>query len=512
MSSGEPESLEPALVCEVPGDGTRYVHNVLEVSGWARGLHSVRVMFAGTELEAALGPEDGGERGRPFTVRLAVEEAARGEQLLVLSGRGPRDTLRVERMLVAAPYRDAHPPSEEALARGEVTLATGPPELSGGAPVRPPVRIGGWCLAAAGIDRVQAVLDGARLYDLVFPLVRRDVWRAVGRRDALLSGFELMLDRAECPPGHHTLVVLATSGDGRTVGQAGEFTCEERPGAGAVGLPTPDRAELLTASPDAGALAQLLADADAAWARWAAPLVDGKRVVVLAPGEIPAEATLSALRQTAAEINVITDAEELNSLADGSAALVVVRSALALDDERLAGLERVLAADGTLVAAGDVETLGLLRARFPHVVAWQQTAELRTALVPGRDPSSARVITLAGRRPPPELLPTLPGSIAVDLSALELERALGRLTEVVAERHVLVSALEGDVVALYHRELQRASGELRAELSRREAELVTARERAAVAETELRALRRSSSWRLTAPLRALARASSRRRR
>ena len=223
-------------------------------------------------------------------------------------------------------------------------------------------------------------------------------------------------------------------------------------------------------------------------------------MLVLALDETPPEPVLGPLGSCATHLRVVADAAELG---DELAGLVIVRSPLNLDSGLLDALEHVLLPDGVLLALGDPEQFALIGEWFPHVVTWHHKAELHTAIVPAPTPHAGSLV-LAGRRPLPDLSPAIGEAHAVDLTALAEERILRNLAAVVAERQMLVSTLEGDVVALYHRESHRTAAGLRMQLA-------AALEGTRTAEDELHALRESVSWRLTAPLRALGRAAGRRR-
>jgi hypothetical protein len=70
-----------------------------------------------------------------------------------------------------------------------------------------------------------AFLDGRSFHEALFPVPRPDVEHALGRPDALLSGFALPLDAEACPPGEHSLTLLVVGTDRRRVGRSMSFRC-----------------------------------------------------------------------------------------------------------------------------------------------------------------------------------------------------------------------------------------------------------------------------------------------
>jgi hypothetical protein len=459
------------------------VHEVLDVHGSSDSSEPLLMSFAG--VSTSVGPEpDPAQPGRHrFTVAIPLPDGPRGPQTLEISRRGETgEDLRLVRHVVAEPYEHPVAPTSELLANGGIAMATGPPDLSGRVPVNAPVRLGGWCFALSGIDRVRAILDGEREYELVYPTLRPDVWRALGRRDALLSGFELELDLTECPPGRHTLTVLATTTDGRTIGQAGEFECLEPTAAAneAMDLQVPAH------DVDRSILTDALAAADDAWRSWAAAQAQGRRVLAIGGDR----ALLDAVGQTAAEV-VVSDAA-LGALghAGGAFELVIVTE-LVEDDGALDQISQVLAPGGALLARGGAELAGRMRARGADVACWVQRAALTTEIVPLGNPRA--------RGAAPEA--SAPQTTSLDLAALADQDELQRLRLVVAERHAIVSTQESSVMALYHQELLRAHAASRQELVLRDQELSRQTERARIAERRLDELRASVSWRLTRPLR-----------
>jgi hypothetical protein len=176
---------------------------------------------------------------------LATTDCPRGWNTLTLAAAGPAGSEAViERDLIVEPYEAPGELDAAAARAGQVALTVDFP-LSGGAEIESPARISGWCFAQAGVESVRAILDARRVFDTLFPALRPEVWKRLENRDALLSGFELELDAEDCPPGEHTLTILANTSDGRRVGVSGAFVCRPAPPPG---VPAGARAELSQAS------------------------------------------------------------------------------------------------------------------------------------------------------------------------------------------------------------------------------------------------------------------------
>ncbi len=525
----------PALVCEWPSaDATAYVHTEVRAPGWALGAERVTGRLGGASAQATLGlaspdvaqrfPGDPRAERARFELALPTSGCPRGTHVLELVATMPGGrALRLVRPVIVEPYSPPGAGSPEALRAGAIAMSCDTPRLGGDDDdVSAPVRITGWCFAHSAIDRVQAFLDGTRRYDLIFPTPRRDVWRFFGARDALLSGFDLRLDPDDCPPGAHSLVVLATAADGRTVGQSGTFTCvatpagEDRPDAG-TGQPAAPGTDTGTGTGTGTGEDRVTdparhrtghADAERRTRyRWAAPLAAGRTVLDVGCRSGEGTAILGAAGATRAVGIERSDVElspaqagvdgpvellaaDLASLpfADATFDLVVGFDDIETLPERarlLDELRRVLRPGGVLlISTRDQELLSTLGARWRQVRRWEQQTFTTTAIV---DPAGAALdageLRLTGPRPS---TPGLPVTVAgasdhplpdipelalaeadLDLRALSDELDHLSLRARVAEKHAVVSTLEGDVIANYHQELLRSHLELRAELEAR---------------------------------------------
>jgi hypothetical protein len=119
--------------------------------------------------------------------------------------------------------------SLEDLERGMVAMSLNEPALAPGGTcvVEGPVTVRGWAHAREGIESVAVIVDGQR-YEALRPVVRTDLLEYYGADAAAEAGFVLQLHPSECPPGTHTIAVVATGRDGDTVGIEGEV--ERLPG------------------------------------------------------------------------------------------------------------------------------------------------------------------------------------------------------------------------------------------------------------------------------------------
>jgi SAM-dependent methyltransferase len=543
--------------------------------GWALGAERVVGTLGEVTAEASVGlespdvatrfPGDPTAESARFELKLPTDRCPRGINVLtvVATLAGGRE-LRVERPITVEPYDPPGAGTPAAIGEGAIAMSCDMPPLGDDDGVSSPIRISGWCYARDGVDRVQAFLDSNRRYDLIFPTPRRDVWEFFGARDALLSGFDLRLGIEDCPPGRHSLVVLATTADGHTVGQSGTFVCLEEPAGAASGegSPTGDEQAIAPESPFDDRLAAFEQRARAqaeverrARYRWAAPLAVGKAVLDVACGAGEGTAILAEAGATravgvdraeaelgSAHARVGQPAEfqvvDLDSLpfADDAFDLVVAfdvetvpAQAGALDE-----LCRVLGPHGVvLVSSRDEDLLSSLGARWRHVRRWEQQTfattvvgepaggalddgELRLEAEPlscDAPPRAPLPVVVAGASDMP--VPDVPG-IAVVGTFTQLQALLDELDYLslrarVAEKHAVVSTLEGDVIQNYHQELLRSHLAVKSELAAGSAEREAERARAASVEHVLEDQRRSFTWQITSPLRAVKRRGRRRR-
>lgn len=227
----------PSLVLETPNEeGPYYVHNQLRVSGAAIDAERVTVELVpvdadgnavgpGVSFEEPLPGSNAGSEGR-FELRLSTAECSPGTHSVNVrvKARDGTEVLAPPAMITIEPYDEALESSAEAIDDGVIVLSSEIPG-SGATEELGRVFIRGWCYATGGIDRVLAFLDGRSYHEVLFPVPRPDVEQALGRPDALLSGFALPLDAEACPPGEHSLTLLVVGTDRRRVGRSMSFRC-----------------------------------------------------------------------------------------------------------------------------------------------------------------------------------------------------------------------------------------------------------------------------------------------
>jgi hypothetical protein len=246
----------PSLVLETPSEeGPYYVHNEVRVSGSAVGAERVTVelvpldadgnaLGTGVSFEERLPDSHAGSDGR-FNLRLSTAECSSGTHSVNVrvTARDGTEVQAAPAMITVEPYDEAVEPSAAAIDDGVIVISS---EIPGSGAVEELGRvfIRGWCYAAGGIDRVLAFLDGRSYHEVLFPVPRPDVQHALGRPDALLSGFALPLDAEACPPGEHSLTLVVVGTDRRRVGRTLSFTC----GAASNG-PLPPRSPDATVDP-----------------------------------------------------------------------------------------------------------------------------------------------------------------------------------------------------------------------------------------------------------------------
>lgn len=224
----------PSLVLDAPSEGSYYAHNELRVSG--------RVVDAG-RVTAKLIPLDADGNGqgarleleearqesvalgeRRFDLRLQTAACLPGPHLLNITARARDGTgLQAQHTIAIEPYDEAIDSTAAAIGTGGMAICYEGPGAGAPDEIRPRAFIRGWCYPSGGVDRVVAFLDGRIRRDLLFPVPRPDVEQALGRPDALMSGFAMPLDAEACPPGEHSLTLLVARSGRRAVGRSLTF-------------------------------------------------------------------------------------------------------------------------------------------------------------------------------------------------------------------------------------------------------------------------------------------------
>jgi SAM-dependent methyltransferase len=293
------------LECDLPvGQEGTIAHNELVLSGWAvspLGISGVAVQIGDRVWNASYGldtPELAAQVGEVPNVtragyRLCIDTSrwTPGPHYVTVAafdmegGRSAVEgTVEVQPFDAGVETREPLAPSEDQLTiqLDEPLSAAEPRELT------LPLRVTGWASAASGIEAVVVTLDGKTQYEALRPIARPDLLDSHGPDVAANAGFALQLDPGECPPGLHTLTVVASARDGKTAGLERELTCRSpdapetppEPGTAAQvewleqrAIPQPrDGTDGSSATDTAWRERALLAEADAAASRAAARL------------------------------------------------------------------------------------------------------------------------------------------------------------------------------------------------------------------------------------------------
>ena len=120
-----------------------------------------------------------------------------------------------------------------AIASGATAMWCETPWLDGNAKVVAPFWVEGWAWCSAGLEDVAVYVDGIFRVRAQHGLARPHLAESLGEQVAAGGGFAATIDPAECPPGWHTITVVATGADGAAVGMSGLVECRaeaEAPG------------------------------------------------------------------------------------------------------------------------------------------------------------------------------------------------------------------------------------------------------------------------------------------
>jgi hypothetical protein len=230
----EVSTSSPSLVLEMPGDeGPSYFHNELPVSGRAVGADQVTIRLAPFDADGNAGEvvvsleerlHDFGAPERRFDLQLPTRDCSPGpHSLTVAAAAEDGSQLLGQRTVTIEPYEEASEATPAAIETGAIALCCEVPRPGHTDELGPRVFIRGWCYTTGGIEGVVTFIDGGARREALFPVPRLDVKQALGRPDALLSGFALPLDAQACPAGEHSLTVLVTGSGGRRVGRSLTF-------------------------------------------------------------------------------------------------------------------------------------------------------------------------------------------------------------------------------------------------------------------------------------------------
>lgn len=274
----------PSLACDLPlGRPGLTVHNQLLLSGWAvspRGISGVAVQIGERQWNAGYGLDTpaiaqrwpdvpGGDRAG-YELRIDTSEWEPGPHYVTVAAFDREgDRAAVEGSVRVLPFERA-PATAAALrsvvASGGVALALDEP---GGATGGDPLEVTGWAHSSAGIEAIAVTVDDRHRHEALWPVDRPDLAGDYGDEVAVGAGFASRLDESLCPPGRHSLVVVAVARDGRAVGVEREIVVpgESAPSSAAATPGAPEPSSTPPATLRHWQDRALLAEADAAVSR-----------------------------------------------------------------------------------------------------------------------------------------------------------------------------------------------------------------------------------------------------
>lgn len=237
----------PRLGCDRPlGRDGIVAHNELVLSGWATspvGITGVAVQIDDRVWNASYGLDTPAGPGSPKLpdsertgYRLQIDTSTWSPRtyyvtVAAFDREGGRSALEgpVEVLPFEAPLFE--PPESLASAQhGEIAMRLDPPLLDADmCDVVSPLRVSGWACADAGIEKVLVTLDDRIQREALMPIVRPDLLSRFGPEVAAGAGFASQIDPAECPPGEHSLSVVAFSSAGTAAGFERTLTCLPSP-------------------------------------------------------------------------------------------------------------------------------------------------------------------------------------------------------------------------------------------------------------------------------------------
>lgn len=347
------DSGPTSLHCDLPlGREGLVAHNELVLSGSASsplGIAGVVVQVDERQWNAGYGLDDpagDGDADGPdrsgYSLRIDTSSWEPGPRHVTVAA-FDRDGRRsaIEGVVEVRPFgppRAVAPARLGSLAPGEIAIRIEQPRIEAGTcEVHGPLEISGWAHARDGVEAVLVTLDGDVQHEALSPIMRPDLLSECGAEVAAAAGFALRLDPTECPPGRHSLTVVALGSAGGAAGVEAGLLCQPatEPGEGdAVVAPAQggrrpgDGGSAARPEPDDPAAAEalmwqdraLLSEADAALSRAEAELARRCQEATLATGRElergSAEADSLRAELSAARDEAAAAAEQLSAQGD----------------------------------------------------------------------------------------------------------------------------------------------------------------------------------------------------
>ena len=211
------------------------MHNELVLRGEVVGpaaIVQVSVEVDGRTYLAARGLPRSGQGSHGWDLHLDTQGWAPGRRVIRVAARDATGAeVATEGEVDVRPYG---PPEysdaghRAAIAAGRTSMWCETPWLDGSAKLVAPFWIEGWAWCEAGVEEVTVYVDGIFWVRAQHGFARPQLRERLGESVAGGAGFAATIDPAECPPGWHTITVVATGADGPAVGMGGLIECRPR--------------------------------------------------------------------------------------------------------------------------------------------------------------------------------------------------------------------------------------------------------------------------------------------
>ena len=242
----------PSLACDLPlGRPGLTVHNRLVLRGWAvspRGISGVAVQIGDRQWNASYGldtpataqrwPDLPGVAHAGYELRIDTSAWEAGPHYVTVAAFDREgDRAAVEGSVGVLPFEPAPATAaarRAAVASGGVALVL---DERPGTTDGDPLEVSGWAHSSAGLEAITVTGDDRHRLEALWPVDRPDL--ATDHDGEVGAGFASRLDESLCPPGRHSLVVVAVARDGRAAGLEREFVVPDAAENASTALSTP---------------------------------------------------------------------------------------------------------------------------------------------------------------------------------------------------------------------------------------------------------------------------------